>query len=132
MKQCAVMFVNPERKPSTHVSYLRDTGFLVSEIHDWPDSEGAIRDYHVVIVRVRDIAAAPMLAARLRAKPHFGRRLLIALVPPASTPHDRRNALASGFDHVVTDACESRDLTARVLRTIRARPELKCALPSAA
>ena len=50
-------------------------GFVVHEITDWPTEDAAVRDYHVVIVRVKDIDAAPMLAARLRAKPHFGRRL---------------------------------------------------------
>jgi hypothetical protein len=72
-----------------------------------------------------------MLAARLRAKPHFGRRALIALVDPDTPVHDRRSAEASGFDDVVNDCCDSRQLVARILRRLRARPELRCVLPPA-
>ena len=72
---------------------------------------------------------APMLAARLRAKPHFGRRLLIALVPAGTPPPNRRAAEASGFDDVVNDCCDTRHLTTRILRGLRTRPELRCVLP---
>ena len=37
-------------------------------------------EYHAVIVRARHDRDLPMLAARLRAKRHFGRRVLLALV----------------------------------------------------
>jgi len=129
VKQCAVLIVSAERKQSSHPSYLRETGFLVHELRTWPRDDGTLRDYHVVVVRVPDITQAPMLAARLRARPHFGRRLLVALVNPEIPLHDRRSALASGFDDVVNVCCESRELTARLLRGLRARPELRCALP---
>ena len=128
MKQCAVLFVNPERKHSAHPAYLRETGFIVHETHEWP-LDGAVRNYHVVVVHVPVMNGAPMLAARLRAKPHFGRRLLIALVDPDIPLHDRRSAEASGFDDVLNDCCESRQLAARILRRIRSRAELRCALP---
>jgi hypothetical protein len=128
VKQCAVLFVNPERKHSAHPAYLRETGFIVDETHEWP-LDGAVRNYHVVVVRVPVMNGAPMLAARLRAKPHFGRRLLIALVDPDIPLHDRRSAEASGFDDVLNDCCESRQLAARILRRIRSRAELRCALP---
>jgi hypothetical protein len=88
-----------------------------------------VLDYHIVVVRVGDITKAPMLAARLRARPHFGRRLLIALVNAEIPLRDRRSALASGFDDVVNACCEGRELTARLLRGLRSRPELRCALP---
>jgi hypothetical protein len=83
----------------------------------------------VVVVHRRDIDGAPMLAARLRAKPHFGRRLLIALVPAAVPIHARRSAAASGFDDVVNECCDGRHLTTRILRGLRTRPELRCTLP---
>lgn len=129
VKQCAVLFVNPMRQESAHPSYLREMGFLVDEICVWPDDDRRIRDYHVIIVRLRALDGAPMLAARLRAKPHFDRRLLIALVAPDTPLHQRRSAQASGFDDVSDDCCDTRQLTARVLRMLRARPELRCALP---
>ncbi len=129
MKQCAVMFLNPVREKTAHPSAMRAVGFVVHEFGEWPDDDLAVRDYHVVVVHLREIEVAPMLAARLRAKPHFDRRLLIALVP-AGAPHpDRRAAEASGFDEVVNDCCDSRHLTTRILRLLRARPELKCLLP---
>jgi hypothetical protein len=124
-----VLFVDPARRDTPHPRYLRALGFVVHEVVDWPADNLNIRDYHVVIVRVSDIERAPMLAARLRAKPHFGRRLLVALVADEAPVHERRAAEASGFDDVVSNGCESRELTARLLRGLRARPELRCVLP---
>jgi len=129
VKQCTVLFVNPNAKRSPHPGYLREIGFLVDESADWPAADDAVRKYHVVVVYVWDMNRAPMIAARLRAKPHFGRRLLIALADPGTSPQDRRVAEAAGFDDVVDECCKSRLLTARILRRIRARPELRCALP---
>jgi hypothetical protein len=129
VKQCAVMFVNPVRERTPHPEAMRAMGFVVQEITDWPTEDAAVREYHVVIVRVKDIGTAPMLAARLRAKPHFGRRLLIALVPASTSPPNRRAAEASGFDDVVNACCDTRHLTTRILRGLRTRPELRCVLP---
>ena len=128
-RTCAVLYVDPARLDSAHPRYLRALGFVVHQIVDWPDDSRSIRDYHVVIVRVSEIERAPMLAARLRAKPHFGRRLLVALVGDDAPVPERRAAEASGFDDVVSQGCESRELTARLLRGLRARPELRCVLP---
>jgi hypothetical protein len=129
VKQCAVMFVNPVREWTPHPEAMRAMGFVVHEVTDWPTEDAAVRDYHVVIVRVKDIARAPMLAARLRAKPHFGRRLLIALVPASAASPDRRAAEASGFDEVLNDGSDTRHLTTRILRRLRTRAELRCLLP---
>jgi hypothetical protein len=121
--------LDPDRANSAHTVQLRETGFVVHAAADWPDDDGSLREYHVVVVRVRNCAAAPMLAARLRAKPHFGRRLLIALVDRDTPRHARRVALTSGFDEVVNVCTDSRQLMARILRGLRARPELRCSLP---
>src|SRR5262245_52300512 len=129
VKQCAVMFVNPVRERTAHPEAMRGMGFIVDEITDWPADQLSVRDYHVVIVRLEDADAAPMLAARLRAKPHFGRRLLIALVPERTPQPDRRAAETSGFDDVVNDGCDTRHLTTRILRGLRTRTELRCVLP---
>jgi len=131
VKQCAVLFVNPERQESIHAQAMRSMGFLVDEVAEWPDDNAIVRNYHVVIVRVRAMNGAPMLAARLRAKPHFGQRLLIALVPADTAAAARRGAEASGFDDVLDDCCDSRHLTTRILRGLRTRPELRCILPTA-
>lgn len=129
VKQCSVLFVNPDRQESAHPDAMRGMGFLVDEVTEWPDDNEMVRNYHVVIVRVRKMNGAPMLAARLRAKPHFGRRLLIALVTPDTSQAERRAAETSGFDEVMSDCCDSRHLTTRVLRVLRTRPELRCVLP---
>jgi DNA-binding response OmpR family regulator len=128
VEQCAVLFVNVERT-SAHAEALRDAGFVVSHVNEWPEDEAAVRKVHALVVRVHDGTAAPMLAARLRAKPHVGRKALVALVDPATTPDERRNALASGFDDVIDESCESRRLVSRMLRVLQTRPELGCALP---
>jgi hypothetical protein len=128
VKHCAVLYVNPEVNDAFHIPYLRCLGFIVHETDDWP-ADDIIPDYHVVIIRLSASDAAPMLAARLRAKPHFGRRVLIALVDPETPAADRRSAEEGGFDDVLNDRCECRLLTARILRSLRARPELRCALP---
>jgi hypothetical protein len=128
VEQCVVLFVSTERY-STHAEALRDAGFAVRHESEWPAEEAAVRKVHAVIVRVHDRAAAPMLGARLRAKPHVGRRVLIALVDPATTKGERRSAIASGFDDVVEESAESRRLVARMLRALQARPELGCAIP---
>ena len=131
-QQCAVLFVNPERQQSPHASALREIGFRVDEVAEWPDDEETLRNYHAVIVYVRLMNGAPMLAARLRAKPHFGRRLLIALVASATTAAERRSAGTSGFDEVLDNSCDTRHLTGRILRGLRARAELRCLLPRTA
>jgi hypothetical protein len=129
VKQCSVLFVNPDRQESAHPDAMRGMGFLVDEVTEWPDDNEMVRNYHVVIVRVRKMNGAPMLAARLRAKPHFDRRLLIALVTSDTSQAERRAAETSGFDDVMNDCCDSRHLTTRVLRVLRTRPELRCVLP---
>jgi DNA-binding response OmpR family regulator len=123
--------INPQGAPSPHRVMFEALGFAVNETRDWPNDERAILDYHVVIVVLRNIGTAPMLAARLRAKPRFGRRVLIALVPASTSTHERLSARTSGFDEVLTDCCDSRQLTARVLRRLRSRPEYHCVLPPA-
>jgi DNA-binding response OmpR family regulator len=129
VKQCAILFVNPDRQDSRHPEALRSMGFLVEEVTEWPDDNDMVRNYHVVIVRMREMSGAPMLAARLRAKPHFGRRLLVALVAAETSHAERRAAETSGFDDVMSDCCDTRHLTTRILRVLRTRSELRCALP---
>ena len=53
--------------------------------------------YHAVIVRTDEGTGLPMLAARLRAKRHFGRRVLLALVPEAMADRIEARGDSLGF-----------------------------------
>lgn len=128
MKQCAALVINTSGRDTPHRQALEKVGFRVVETGAWPEDE-LIRGFEVVVVLLRHMEAISMLGTRLRAKPHFGQRILIAVVPPDAALADRRTALDSGFDDVVTDSQESRVLIARILRQLRARPEHRCFLP---
>jgi DNA-binding response OmpR family regulator len=128
-KRCSVLLVNPTDKRAPQRAMLENIGFRVTELPDWPEDERVVLDYQVVIVRIRTVEGAPMLAARLRAKPRFGRRVLIALVPASTPLKERLSARTSGFDEALTDSCDGRLLTARILRRLRNRPEYHCVLP---
>jgi hypothetical protein len=112
-----------------HRVALQAIGFLVTEADDWPEDHRAALRYHVVILRIRQIRDAPMLAARLRAKPHFGQRVLIALAGGPATLQERLAACTSGFDDVLADTCDGDQLATAVLKRLRSRPEYQCFLP---
>jgi hypothetical protein len=128
MKQCSVLLVTDNgfcpQRPT-----LESNGFLVAEMREWPETETAILDHHVVLVQIRSMRNAPMNAARLRAKPRFGRRVLIGLVPQTASPHERMAAQTSGFDEILDDSCDPRQLIARILKRLRMVPEYHCVLP---
>jgi DNA-binding response OmpR family regulator len=127
-KQCSVLVINTSGRETPHRLLLEKVGFRVVETREWPNDE-MIRDVQVVLVVLRHMEAVSMLAARLRAKPHFGRRVLIALAPDPVSAQDRRAAIGCGFDDVVDNAPSGRVLIARILRHLRARPEHRCFLP---
>jgi hypothetical protein len=104
-------------------------GFRVDESDELPGNE-ALASYHAVIVRPAETCNLPMLATRLRAKPRFGRRILMALVAPAVVPRDQREAMLSGFDATIPVDCGARDLAATILRLLRPIPEFRCLLRS--
>lgn len=128
VKQCAVLFINPGRKACTHPFELQQTGFVVREIDAWPEDD-ALLAAEIVVVRVT-IDQACMVAARLRARPKFGRRVLVAFVCGVVAARERRAAIAGGFDDLVTDACDAREFADRVMRILRSRPEHPCGIPS--
>lgn len=127
MEQCSLLIVNCSDRETLYRGDLQRRGFRVTELNEWPADE-AVLDAQVVIVVLSRLDAIAMLAARMRAKPRFGRRILIALVP-TSSPADRRVAIASGFDDVVGESAGARVLIARILRVMRIRPEHRCFLP---
>ena len=128
-KRCSVFLLNTAGDVFVQRSVLEDVGFRVKVARQWPDDDEVLLVHHVVIVRMREVRDAPMIAARVRAKPRFGRRVLIALVPESASPQDCQSARAGGFDEVLTNCCDGRQLTARILRCLRARPEYRCVLP---
>lgn len=128
MQQCAVLIINVDGRDTPHRIALEKAGFRVVETCEWPN-DGVVRAFQVVIVLLRQVETLSMLGARLRAKAHFGRRVLVAVVPGEIPAEHRRGGLDSGFDDVVPDVPESRVLLARILRQLRARPEHRCFLP---
>ena len=127
MKQCSLLIVNGTERESPPRKALLQRGFRVTESKEWP-ADDVVLDSQVVIVVLRSVDAIYMLAARMRAKPRFGRRVLIALVPTV-TAADRRMAIGAGVDDVVGESGGIRMLIARILRLLRARPEHRCFLP---
>ena len=128
MKQCSILFINTDARKVPQRQSLARLGFVVDEIREWPDHP-VLLAFEVVIVLLSHIEGAPMLAARIRAKPHFGNRVLIGVAPATASPAERRCAIGAGFDDVVGEHCEPRALLARILRPLRARTELRCVLP---
>ena len=126
-KQCSILYVWPEEGVEPRVTALRSLGFRVDQSTDLPPSD-VMTAYHAVIVRPARECDLPMLAARLRAKPHFGRRVLLALVSADLADRDKRGAVLSGFDHTLPETCGARDLAATVLRLLRPYPEYRCLL----
>ncbi len=129
MDQCSILYVTPVGRAETQSAGLRALGFRVDECEELPANE-AFTDYHAVILRPAGRCDLPMLAARLRAKPHFGRRALLALVSHSMADRDKREAVLSGFDYTLPDTCSARDLAAAVLRLLRPYPEYRCLLRS--
>lgn len=129
MEQCSILYVRPGEKGDPRMGVLRTMGFRVDESDELPATE-AFAAYHAVIVRPAVTCDLPMLGTRLRAKPRFGRRILMALVTHTVVPRDQREAMLSGFDATMRDDCGARDLAATILRLLRPFPELRCVLRS--
>jgi hypothetical protein len=128
VKQCAVLVVNCSGREVTHTQALRQRGFRVVETAEWP-TDDAVMQYQVVVVVLREMDTISVVAARMRAKPKFGNRVLIGIKrtpPPAA---ERRLAIVSGFDDIVGETHDSRILTARILQHLRGRPEHRCLVP---
>jgi hypothetical protein len=127
LDQCSILFIKPSGTDTKKTATLRSLGFRVDESDQLPANE-IIAGYHAVVVRPGPPCNLPMLGARLRAKPHFGRRVLLALVPDVTPDRDKREATLSGFDITMSDECTARDLAATILRLLRPFPEYRCLL----
>ena len=128
LKQCAVLIVNCSGREISHTQALLQRGFRVVETAEWPADE-AITAYEAVVIVLREMDIIAGVAARMRAKPRFGNRILIGvtLTPPSAA--ERRHAINSGFDDIVGESNDSRILVARILQRLRARPEHRCLVP---
>jgi DNA-binding response OmpR family regulator len=128
VKQCSVLVINISGTETLYRLPLERVGFRVVETGEWPGDE-LIRAFEVVIVLLRDMKNISMMAARLRAKPYFGHRVLIAVAINSSSIDERRTLIGCGFDDVLSESHEARVVIARILRLLRARPEHRCFLP---
>jgi hypothetical protein len=126
-EQCSILFIRSGGHDDEQTKGLRSIGFRVVEADDIPPAE-AFSGFHAIVVRANADCRLTMLAARLRAKPRFGRRVLIALVGDRTSAQDRRDAIVSGFDVTLPDSCSARDLAASILRLLRGFPEYRCLL----
>lgn len=129
VNQCSILYVHDGSVHDTPVAALRSLGFAVQASEDLPPDE-ALAPHHALIVRARAGCSLPMLAARLRAKARFGRRVLIALVPGDTPERVRREAVLSGFDATLSADCSGRGLAAAILKLLRPYPEFRCFLRS--
>jgi hypothetical protein len=127
VKQCGILFVGRCGTDQGRVAALRSLGFRVAESEHLPSTE-ELDGYHAIVVRGGNDLSLPMVGARVRAKPLFGRRVLIALVPAGVSERDNREARMSGFDETLPASCTARDIAAQVLRLLRGYPEYRCLL----
>jgi hypothetical protein len=125
--QCGILFIGACGVDSRRVAALRSLGFHVDEAADIPPTEELVA-FHAVIVHGCSNGRLAMIGARLRAKPHFGRRVVIALVASAVSDRDKREVTMCGFDDTMSDTCSARDIAAHVLRLLRGYPEYRCLL----
>jgi hypothetical protein len=127
--QCSILYINANGVTDTHASALRALGFDVVEADDVP-ARDTLANHHAVIIRMNHGRRLTSVAARLRAAPLFGRRVLIALVPASVTLRERRDAIDCGFDLALPEQSRARDLAASILALLRRYPEHRCVLRS--
>jgi hypothetical protein len=128
VKQCSVLIVNCSGREISHSQSLQERGFRVVETAEWP-TDDVVKEYDVVVIVLRETDSVSVVAARMRAKPRFGNRVLMGLtrLPPSAA--ERRYAIVAGFDDLVGQSHDSRILVARILQRLRARPEHRCLVP---
>jgi len=127
-KKCSVLVVNCTGRETAHSQSLQLRGFSVVEQPHWPADE-VVLEHEIVIVVLRRIDSVSVTAARMRAKPRFGNRVLIGVTEAAPSAAERRHAVLAGYDDLVGESRDSRILIARILRMLRARPEHRCLVP---
>jgi hypothetical protein len=128
VKQCSVLIVNCSGRETSHSEALQQRGFRVLETAEWP-SDNVVTQYEIVVIVLREMDIISAVAARMRAKPRFGNRVLIGIIRQPPSAGERRHAMLSGFDDIVGESNDSRILIARILQRLRTRPEHRCLVP---
>jgi CheY-like chemotaxis protein len=127
VNQCSVLFLKPCCRVETQIAALRSLGFSVTATDELPPAEALTR-YHAIVCGAMPETSLTMMAARLRAKPHFDRRVLIALVAATVTERDKRDAVNAGFSCVLPEDCTARDIASAIITFLRRFPEYRCLL----
>ena len=127
VNQCGILFIGPCGGDGARIAALQSLGFRVHESQEVPATD-ELKNYHAIVVRAIPDCPLPVVGTRLRAKPMFGRRILLALVSERVSDRDKREATMSGFDLTLPDKCSPRDIAAQILRLLRAFPEYRCLL----
>lgn len=127
-KQCSVLVTNCSGRETAHCRSLQLRGFRVIEVREWPTDE-VVLEHEVVIIVLRRMDSVAVTAARMRAKPRFGNRVLIGVTESAPSAGERRHAILAGYDDLAGESRDSRVLIARILRMLRSRPEHRCLVP---
>jgi hypothetical protein len=127
VKQCGILFIGLCDSDAGRLTALRSLGFRVGESEHLPSTD-ELSHFQAVVVRALPGCPLPMVGTRLRAKPQFGRRALIALTVDGVSDRDKREAKMSGFDQTLADTCTARDIAAHILRLLRPFPEFRCLL----
>jgi len=128
MKRCSIVLVG-RRRLNRHANGLKTLGFAVTQADALPDNARLLQ-FPVVVIHSTPLSALPMTAAHLRCKAAFGRRVIVAMVPDDTTSETIRELLLCGFDEVFLERVTPMALAQGVLERLRARPELRCALPA--
>src|SRR3954468_18477642 len=128
VKQCSILVVNCSGRGIAHLLALHRRGFRVVDTPEGPPDE-VITHYEIVVVILREMDIISIVAARMRAKPKFGNRILMGVTRTPPSAAERRHAIVSGFDDIVGESNDSRILIARILQRLRARPEHRCLVP---
>src|SRR4026207_2446981 len=114
VKQCSVLIVNCSGRETSHSDALQRRGFRVIETAEWA-SDDVVTQYEVVVIVLREMDIISGVAARMRAKPRFGNRVLIGVTRMSPSAGERRLAIVSGFDDIIGESHDSRILIARIL-----------------
>jgi DNA-binding response OmpR family regulator len=128
-KPCAVLIISPRGALTPLKRLLDASGFATELLDALPADDAKLLEHEALIVELTAVDSAPMVAARFRAKPRFGRRVLVGVVSADTPARDRFAALAGGFDDIVDPRRGHRALTATLLKHLRRRPEFRCLIP---
>jgi hypothetical protein len=127
MKRCSILLVGA-RRGDRRASELRQLGFVVSPVVNLPANDRLLSHF-VIVVTNTPPPLLPTTGARLRAKPAFGRRVMVSVVPDDTPRETVRSLLLCGFDEVFFESNAAETIVAGIVRRLMTRPELQCDIP---